>query len=195
MVNNQTIRFRIRPYALEATLELVIEVVCLLLALVTFSYLEAPPLVWVDLVAFCFVFGLFLTYRVFIQANLDNLKKDYITETIQIKKFDVEYSFAGDRLGYSHIRLFYPKDMDVQRYKIIVIDHNGKQKKIRSVMSSYRKHKLFTLFYPRAERLKVTYLRRSKILIYVELAEEIFDCKQERKVEIDKAIRAFNRSE
>ena len=103
-------------------------------------------------------------------------------------------------MGHSYVRLFWPKEMDVQRYKILVTDHGEKQKKIRTVMSSYRFGKFRALNLQQAEHLRVTYLKRSKILVYVEPAEEIVDGKRKgkaetkRKAEIEKAIRAINRS-
>jgi hypothetical protein len=66
----------------------------------------------------------------------------------------------------------------MSRYKIRAIDQHGEKKKLRSIMSSWRLSKFVILH--DEKNLQVTYLRRSKILLRVELAVEL-DKKTSRK--------------
>ena len=141
-----------------------------------------------------FTLTLLLSY-VTIQALIDKRKKDYVTETLSYKKYDIEKTLKGDHFGYSYIHHFYPKDMNVTRYKFIFIDKDGKKKKLRSVMSYRRLHKFINFNEFNINHLQITYLKRSKIIIHVELAEEL-DKKMNKKdvKEIEKALHIINMS-
>lgn len=201
MANKEIVRFRIQPYALEAALQFAIDLLIMLLGSAVLFWTEFPLYAHLVLWAGYFVVALLLHYRVCLLAIIDSMKEDYVTETVSIQAFGDEYSFAGSRLGESHVRLFYPREQRVRRYKLEVIDGREKKKKIRAVMSAYRFHKFFfAVQFRYLQHIKITYLKRSKILIAVDLAEEIVVSKRKgkeetkRKVEIEKAIRAINRS-
>ena len=112
---------------------------------------------------------------------------------IRIKQFKEEYSFAGDRLGHSYIRIFYPKEMHVGKYKLKVINDKGEEKKLRAVMSFKRTLKFIVFDKNEIEYLNITYLRKSKIIICFNLIEDIDKIPSKRKKdEIEKAINFIN---
>lgn len=195
VVNEKAVSFRIKPYIQEDTLQIVLDILIMVIILTVLTFAKFPLIVCVAVVTGYFAIALVFHYRVVIQAIIDKRKENYITETVSIKKFIDEYSFAGDRLGRSNLRFFYPKEMQVWKYKIKLLNNYGQEKKLRSVMSFRRLLQFSVLDKQQIEHLQVTYLKRSKILIRVDLVEEIDKNTSKRKREaIKKAIRFINMS-
>ena len=194
-INEKIIKYRIEPYIQEATIQIILDI--LLVAIVTILMIVVKfNLIYI----LCFAIGysviaFILHYRVVIQAIIDKRKKEYITETVSVKSFVEEFSFIGDRLGHSYIRHFYPKDMQVQKKRIKIVNSNGEEKKLRSVMSFKRSFEFVVFDKQQIEYLQVTYLKRSKILVHVELAEKSYKktSKKDAKV-IEKALHIINTS-
>ena len=189
------VSYRMKPYIQEAALQIIIDILVMVmlatvLAYTTFSLIACIAVV----IAYSFL-AIVLHYRVIIQAKIDERKCDYITEVVSIKKFIDEFSFLGDRTGQSNIRYFYPKEMHVCKFKIEVINNQGEEKKLRSVMSLRRFLEFVVLDKYEVARLQVTYLRRSKILIRVDLADEMAkSTSRKSKKIVQKAIRFINLS-
>lgn len=195
MINEKIISFRIEPYIQEVTLQAVLDILVVAIVLTVMIFAEFPVILCVSVVIGYFAIALVLHYKVIIQAMTDKRKRDYITETVSVKSFINEFSFMGDRFGHSNIRYFYPKDMQVCRYKIKVLDNRGEEKKLRSVMSFRRSLQFAVLDKQQIDHLQVTYLKRSKILIHVEMPDEIDKISSSRKKNVvEKAIRFINMS-
>lgn len=198
MVNEKTVGFRIEPYVQEATLQIILDILIMVIISTILTLARFTLIVSVAVVTGYFVIALVLHYMVIIQAMIDKWKKDYITETVSIDKFVDEYSFAGDRLGRSNIRFFYPSEMQVCKYRIKVISNHGEKKQLRSVMSFRRLLKFAVLDKCHIEYLQVTYMKKSKILIHVDATEEINKItsvsKKEtsRKSTVNNAINSIN---
>ena len=196
IVNEKIISFRIKPYIQEATLQIIVDVLVTVLVSIVLLYVEFPLIVCIVVVACYYAMELVVYYRVVIQAIIDKRKGDYISEIVSIKKFTDEFSFAGNRTGNSYVHYFYPKEMRVGKHKIRVISNDGKEKKLRSVMSLGRLFKFIVLGRQQINQLQVIYLKRSKILISVDIPKDIdINTRRKRKEAniIDKAIRFINR--
>ncbi|MBQ8767780.1 MAG: hypothetical protein IJZ16_13370 [Clostridia bacterium] len=194
MIKEKMVRFRIEPYIYEALLQMMLDLLVLAMVLVVLTLTNFPSLVCVVVAMGYLVVALVFHYKVAIQAIIDKHAQDYTTEIVSIKSFNDEYSFSGDRLGHSNIRFFYPKDMQVRKYKITTMSDNGKEKKLRSVISFKRLLKFMMLDKQQVEYLQVTYLKRSKILLHVDLVEETIRFTGKRKKVIEKAIHYINMS-
>lgn len=194
MVNEKTISFRLKPYIEEATLQIVLDILVVGVLLGVLIFAKMSLLVCISIVMGYFSIALFFHYRTLIQAIMDKYKRDYTTEVVIIKSFNYEYSFAGDRFGHSYIRFFYPKDMQVCKYKIKIIGDSGEKKKLRSVMSLNRLLEFTMLDKQQIEYLQVTYLKRSKILLHVDLVDEPVKITGKKKKVIEKAIDTINMS-
>ncbi len=194
-ITDKIIKYRIEPYINESMLQLAIDLFVIILITIVFIIIDFS-VVTVILVNLAYlIIALFFHYRVTIQAIIDKKNNDFVTETICIKKkqFSEEYSFAGDRLGQSHIRLFYPKEMHVDRYKLKVINNKGEEKKLRAVMSFKRTLKFIVFDKNEIEYMNVTYLRKSKIIICFDFIEDIDKIPSKRKrTELEKAINFIN---
>lgn len=179
----------------EARVQIMLDILCVTLLFAVMLWAELPLIAYLVVALIYATAALLLHYRVAIQAIIDKRKGDYMTETVSIEQFRVEFSFCGNRQGESHARFFYPREMDVTRYKIKVIGTDGEKKKLRSVMSFRRLLKFIFLNEEQKRNLQISYLRRSKILLRVELAKEL-DKKTSRKKrhEIEKAICFINSS-
>ncbi|MBQ4644540.1 MAG: hypothetical protein IJB72_02135 [Clostridia bacterium] len=192
MVNEITIKSKIKPYIEEATIQMVIDILVVLIVSIVFTLVKMPSLVCIMIPLCYFAIALFFHYKIAIQSLIDKHKENYITEIISIKSIDEEFSFAGDRFGHSYIRHLYPKDMNVWKCKIKVVDKNGEQKKLRAVMSSKQSLNFMVLDTEKIEYIQITYLKRSKILLHVDLVEEPVQFTGKRKKVIEKAIHCIN---
>ena len=193
--NDKIVDFRINPYIQEATLQIALDIIVLVIVTAVLILASFPIIAWIAVDIAYFVIALIFHYRVVILALIDKQKCDYITEKISIKQFKEEYSFAGDRLGHSNIRFFYPKEMQVQRYKVKVISGSGEENKLRTVMSLSRMLKFAILDKQQIEYLNVTYLKRSKVIVAFDLAQDIENIASKRtKDKIKKSIHCINTS-
>ncbi len=194
-VTDKIVKFRIQPYIKEVSLQFLIDLIVIVLVTVLFVIAKFPAIACVLVDLLYFIFAVIFHYKTLIQAFLDKNKRDYVTEKISIKQFKEEYSFAGDRLGHSYIRIFYPKEMQVGKYKLKVINDRGEEKKLRAVMSFKRTLEFIVFDKNEIEYLNVTYLRKSKIIICFDLIEDIDKIPSKRKrVEIEKAINYINKA-
>lgn len=196
MVNEKTIHFRIKPYLEEAAVQLIIDIFIMAILSIVLIVVEIPWVICIIIVVSYLIFALNFHYRVVIQALLDKKNENFTTEIVSVKSFVEEYSFAGDRFGHSNIRFFYPTEMHVRKYKINLIDSQGEEKRIRSVMSFRRFIQFAILDRQQIRQLQVTYLKKSKILIQIDLIDEVNNKKiSKRKREtIEKAIYFINTS-
>lgn len=195
MVNEKTISFRIKPYAQEATLQAGIDIIVIVLTTSVLLVAKFPLIICVSVAIGYLVLAFTLHYRVLIQAFVDKRKGDFITETVSVKCFAEEHSFAGNSLGHSYISTFYSKEMHVQKYRLNVVNSHGDEKKLRSVMSFRRLLQFAVLDKQQVEHLQIIYLKRSKILLWCNLIEETDKKLSKRKKEaISKAIHFINMS-
>lgn len=194
-VTDKIVKFRIQPYIQEVSLHFIIDLIVSVLATVVFVVADFPVVACVLFDLLYFTVAVIFHYKTLIQAILDKSKRDFVTEKIRIKQFKEEYSFEGDRLGHSHIRIFYPKEMHVGKYKLKVINDKGEEKKLRAVMSFKRTLEFIVFDKNEIEYLNVTYLRKSKIIICFDLIEDIDKIPSKRKrAEIEKAINYINKA-
>ena len=194
-VTDKIVKFRIQPYIQEVSLQFIIDLIVSVLVTVVFVVADFPVVACVLFDLLYFTVAVIFHYKTLIQAILDKSKRDFVTEKIRIKQFKEEYSFAGDRLGHSYIRIFYPKEMHVGKYKLKVINDKGEEKKLRAVMSFKRTLEFIVFDKNEIEYLNVTYLRKSKIIICFDLIEDIDKIPSKRKrAEIEKAINYINKA-
>lgn len=189
-VNAEIINLRIKPYIQEAILQMILDVLVITLVLIVLLYAGFPSIVCVVVVVCYCTIAFVLCYRVVIQAIIDKQRKEYTTEIISIEKFTEEFSFAGDRTGHSYVQYFYPKEMRVSKHRIIVIGNDGKKTKLRSVMSLDRLLEFIVLDSQQIDQLQVTYLKRSKILICVDIPKHI-DITSRKRKEIKMIVKAI----
>jgi len=156
-------------------------------------FAKFPVIAYIAVNVVYLIFALIFHYRVIIQAIIDKCNCNCISETICIKMFKEEFSFAGDRLGHSNIHFFYPKEMQVGKYKLKVIGKNGELKQLRAVMSLRRLQEFSAFHKYEIEYFNVTYLKKSKVVVSFDLVEDVDKIVSKRKKEeIKKAIYNIN---
>ena len=190
MIKKKTVSFRIDPYIQEAIVQIVLDILVLIVMSMVLTFADFSIFVSIVADISYFAIALLLHYRVAIQALIDKKKEDYVTETVKIDKFTNEYSFIGDSTGNSYVRFFYPKEMHVGKHRIKIINDKGEKKKLRSVMS-FRRIIDFIILKRDFEYLQVTYLKRSKILLRVDLPDNT-KLSGKRKKQIEKALHFIN---
>ena len=126
-MTKKDIRFRLQPYLEEAILQGIIDAFVVALLSVVLILVEMPWFVCLAADILYIVVALNFHYKLIFQAIIDIRQGDWTAELVSIGNIKEEYSFAGDRLGHSSVRLFYPKEADVRRYKIYVTDQAGKE--------------------------------------------------------------------
>ena len=195
MVNKKLVNFRIKPYVQESMLQVVLDIIILLMLLTVSIAANFPLTVCIIAITGYIGISVFLHYRTVIQATIDKIKGDYVSEIVSVNKIKIteEYSFSGDRLGHSYIRCFYSKNMDVQKYKIKTCNNYDEKVTLRSVMSHQRCRNFGILSEKQVEYIRVTYLKRSKILINVDSVEAFDKKTNRRKINIvEDALRGIN---
>lgn len=193
MVKENTVRFRVHPYAQEAIIQAGMDIIIMVLVVMVLTAAKFPLSVCIAVVVGYFVIATVLHYRVLMQAVIDKRKGDYVTETVSVKNFKEEFSFTGNWLGHSYICKFYPKEMHVQKHIVNVVNNHEEEKKLRAVMSFRRIVQFAVLDKQQIEYLQVTYLKRSKILIWCDLPEKTEkELSGKKKEAIKKAIYFIN---
>lgn len=192
-ITDKIVNYRIAPYTNEATLQIVLDFIVVTLVTVVFVIAKISVIACVAVDLLYLIIAVIFHYKTLIQALLDKNKRDFVTEKISVMRFKEEFSFAGDRFGYSYIRIFYPKKMQVGKYKLKVVNDKGEEKKLRAVMSLKRTLEFVVLDKNEIDYLNVTYLRKSKIIICFDLIEDIDKIPSKRKKdEIEKSINYIN---
>ena len=108
-ITDKIVNYRIKPYTQEVTLQIVLDFIVVALVTVVFVIAKIPVIACVAVDLLYLIIAVIFHYKTLIQAIFDKNKRDFVTEKIRIKQFKEEYSFAGDRLGHSYIRIFYPR--------------------------------------------------------------------------------------
>jgi hypothetical protein len=113
-------------------------------------------------------------YRLGILALIDRVKKDYESKVISIESVKIESSWSG-WLWHSIITSFYPKELEVNRYKIICSDESGNKDTLRLVMSREQSISLYDLFIMeyKISEIQTTYCKRTKILIKLDMINDV----------------------
>ena len=195
MIEKKTIVFRLEPYSRLAARAAMLDVVIVAVWVALSVVLDFPSIACIGVLFGYSVLALILHYRVILQALVDKRKGDLVTDTVDVQCFLEEFSFVGNRFGQSYVNSFYPKEMDVLQLKLIVVDESEKKKRLRAVMSHKCRSALAQLKKQGISRVRITYLKRSKIVIFIELAEELDEkVSRKTKTEIEKALRTLNRS-
>ncbi len=193
MVSKRIVELRLEPYIKEACMTIFLEAIVVSMVLLLLYFAKFPFIVYAVFVVGFIAVTLLLNYRVIIQALIDKRKEDYVTEIFTVKQFNDEFSFNGNRTGNSYIRYLYPKDLHVSKMKIKVINDRGEEKKIRAVISFRQLLNFVILDDHQIKHLKITYLRRSGILINVDSVDDINQIASKKKQRvIQKALHCIN---
>ena len=195
-INKDFIDFRIKPYKQEAGVQIVLDAILIIFVFVGSTLVGFPIYVPICISAVDFSLGILLYYITLIRAITDRNKGELITERVRINKSCDERTIAHNRAGESPLRFFYPKNESVSRHKIEVINELGEKKKLRAVMSFRRLLDLCTLKISyQIEWVDITYLKRSKILIWVDIPESEYK-KSSKKMQrrLEKEYRFINKS-
>jgi len=123
-------------------------------------------------------------YHLGVLAFLDRRKGIYACENLLIRSVTVESSWSG-WLWSSLVSTFWPRELAVERYKLLTVDEFGNKKNLRCVMSRAKLIELknFIGFCSYTERLKVSYLRRTRIALRFDLADEAL-CRVSKRDEL-----------
>lgn len=194
MNKKQTVYFRVRPYIQEAVLVGGFHILIVVLLLIGLAHGDISISWRFAICGIYFIALLSTQYRMLILALIDMKRCDYITEIAGIKLFKEELLGVRVKEFFSLKRTWF--DENIQRYKVEVIDKNGKKKILRTITSTKRAGCIQSLdHYYQIKDFKITYLKRSKILIAVDLAEELDKniSKKEKKT-IEKELRIIRNS-
>lgn len=193
MVNERQVKFRVKPYFQEAMLQFFVDILVTITLFAVFLIVGFPLDIVIVTTVVYLAIAIPIHYTTICKAIIDRQKKEYITEVLQIERFINEFSLLGDRLGHSNLRFFYPTAMQVDKYRIKTITSCGENKTLRSVLSFKRLLEFAVLEKKEARYFKVTYLKRSKILLTVDLVEPV-QLKKKQQREILKALDIINKS-
>ena len=123
------------------------------------------------------IFSYFSHHRIAILGFIDTKREDVIKRSAEIYRYkssDITYSKSYK----SVMSLLFPKEMDVDRYKVYYLDEAGKKRFFRLVMSRKKDGIFFDSFiwHKPSQPVEIYYLKRSKVLVSIQLISgEIYD--------------------
>ena len=170
MITKKLIKYRTEPYFREAELLIFLDILCIALIVGVSVLIGVPVLLNLSFVMGYIALAFILYHKVTVRALIDRRHGDYITEILHIDQFDYEVHLATDRWGRGYVRYLYPA---LTKYRIKVTDSNGKKKQLRAIMSFGCSIRIFIVQDKIPMSLQVTYLKRSKILICMQVPEGV----------------------
>ncbi len=123
-----------------------------------------------------------INHRVLIAAVLDKLQKNIVTDIISPTELKEIVPFKSYAIT-NNITIFYNKEMNVKKYKLFYM--NDKKRFVRLIMSEKKRFKTCTeiINNPNIDKIKITYYKRSKMLISISLPKDK-DYTQEEELSI-----------
>lgn len=141
---------------------------------------------------FCYCIDFWWNYKLGVLTIIDITKKDFIIEDVLIQYIAVEPSYSG-RSFKSIVRRFYPAELAVDRFKIIYKDEFGDEGMMRLVMSRNKHINIENLFIQNEIISRITYCKRSKVVIRFEVPiEEMNKLKKRQQVTINNNLNKIN---
>jgi hypothetical protein len=158
-----------RPYLKEGLHCLLLDIVIILigsLAFIVASQGSLNPLIYLFFPAYIII-ECFVNYNIPIRIFIERKHCQERTSLGGIHGLDIEDSSSG-WLFQSALNKIYPQELDVDRYKLILITNEGKRIKVRSVMARNRCNEISSMiFHGRMENVRIKYGALSKILFEI----------------------------
>ncbi|MBQ2749223.1 MAG: hypothetical protein IJF34_05515 [Clostridia bacterium] len=194
MINQKTVRAKLKPFIQEAAFQGTLDGLLMMMLSVTLTIAEFPFFLGCCIVVAYLIIAFLLHYRILVLALIDKKNGNYITELLSVNRIKEEYVFAGNHVGETNARLFYPKEKHIRRYKILVIDDSGKEKNLRIVLSLASLFDFIALKKYGVDQLQITYLPKSKIVLSLDLPprKSCFNHKSEK--DVHKVLRRITNS-
>jgi hypothetical protein len=174
---NHKIKKAVSPYIKESKVSFIIAIAVLILVFAVCLFaledkIEALLLSLCIVVVFLLIDYL-LNYQLGINAFIDAKKMNIITRKVELVDIKRELQFSGRY--ESLISKFYSRDMHISRYLIICKDAEDNICKFRTTMSLERYSNFYKLLKMKGQidKFNITYLKRSKIIIWMELTGEL----------------------
>ena len=143
-----------------------VSIILLVLFSILFVYLEisAYYILIIGLVVYALLDCAF-NHRLSILAVTEMRKGDWIKQEVVIKDIILEHSSSG-YMGQSVIPKLYPKELGMERYKLVCENEKKEKVVLRTVMSR-RKHKLLVnqIFIEKGAKSFIYYGKRTKIVL------------------------------
>lgn len=142
-----------------------------------------------------FILATLLHYRIAILQLIDIIKGEMAKETVQLCNFKGENSWSG-WMGNSNVSKFYPKDKLVDRFRIYYLNKSNEIKFVRLILSHDKLTKIYDTFLEENKlgNIEICYLKRSKILVAINLLSNIkYNNKMEKYYKrIEKTVDQIN---
>lgn len=132
--------------------------------------------------------------RLGIKASWDKKHKATYSETVEMIEIKDDIQFTGK--WNSLLATFYPKELHVERYRIICKTDSQKKIIIRSAMSHDRLSALYILHHDYSYKYIITVSEKARILINIDIADpEYHMLSHKKKNPIAKLLQKINRAE
>ncbi len=171
------------PYNREALYCFCIDTMILLLGSAGFicvnAHINAP---WIfGFIPFCYTVECFLNYKVSLLSKIEYRYNKYTIIRLRIAKLKIELSWSGSRSDHfnaSALKKLYPKNMHVEKYRIICYDELGKKYRLRMVMSGKKWEKMLKLIERRGDTyVPITFGKLTKVVLWCDWTNEKLDKK------------------
>ena len=184
-IDDRLIKKAYAPYNKEALHCLGINIIVLIIITTMFAYGYSQrnfSWVWITYVVLILVYlsiEFLLYYRVWLLSKIEYKRKAYTIKKLKLYKLKSEYTLTK---GYTadifsmDIGTLYPKEMYVEKCKIICMDESGKKYRLRMVMSGDKQMKLRKAIESRGNTyLPITFGKLTKIMLWCDWTNEKLD--------------------
>ena len=162
-----------KPYNIETAICFGLDIlVLIILSIALYFHMQENPMSFV-LIPSGFFIGYFIHFRLFILSRVELMRNEYPVQQIKIEDFYVEWwnptwNISNDRFNTANlVNMVYPKEKNVERYKLLCTDKNGKKIKLRIVASAKKRDILRIIINNFAdEYIPVYYGKRTKIVVF-----------------------------
>ena len=162
-----------KPYNIETAICFGLDIlVLIILSIALYFHMHENPMAFVLIPAGLFI-GYFIHFRLFILSRVELMRNEYPVQQIKIEDFYVEWwnptwNISYDRFNTANlVNMVYPKEKNVERYKLLCTDKNGKKIKLRIVASAKKRDILRIIINNFAdEYIPVYYGKRTKIVVF-----------------------------
>lgn len=110
-------------------------------------------------------------FWIVIFSRIERKKSWFDKKLVKVKMIETDGLFGNYKNSNQEIKYCYPKELAVERDKIICMDEEGIKYKLRLIGSRVKMKRISEYFLNQEKSVYLTYGKLTKIILYMELAE------------------------
>ena len=172
-IKRDLIKNAYKPYNIETAICFGLDILLfIILSIALYFLMHENPMAFA-LIPAGLLIGYFIHYRLFILSRVELMRNEYPVQQLKIEDFYVEWwnftwNISNDPFNTANlVNMVYPKEKNVERYKLVCTDKNGNKIKLRIVASAKKRDLLRKICNNFADKyIPVYYGKRTKIVVF-----------------------------